>query len=882
MLIDGRPAASPAGTVLDACRAAGIELPAFCADSRLGAAGHCRACLVEVDGRTVPACLTASHAGQTVTTNSPRLCAYRRDLGELVAAEANPGGAVGASLRTLGVTGTRYQALAKPGRRESEHPHLRIDLHACILCRLCVRACSDVQGQFVYAVTGRGSQAQLTWGAGALADSACTSCGLCTAVCPTGAISDVDRQRHVGAATAVVRTTCSYCGVGCQMDAHVAGDDVVRIDGAPSPVNHGHLCVKGRYAHGFTRHPERLTSPLLRKDGRLQPIAWPEALAVAARELGRRAPAVALLSSARCTNEENYLAQKWFRGALRSNHVDCCARVCHAPSAAGMRRVLGTGAATNGLGDIEQADLLFVAGANPTTSHPIIGARIKQAVLAGARLIVVDPRRTELAGMADVHLAPRPGTNVPLFNSLAAVLVEEGLIDRDFLARRTSGLAEYQAFIARFPPEVTAAITGVAPDLVRQAARLYGAARRPMQVHGLGVTEHFQGSEAVMLLCNLALLAGALGRGGVGVNPLRGQNNVQGAADMGCQPDLLTGYQSVDDPAVRARFEGVWGRAVPSTPGLTLPGMYAAARRGDLRGLFILGENVAQTDPNTTEVVAALAALEFLVVEDLFLSETAAMADLVLPGASFLEKEGTFTNGERRIQRVRRAIAPPGQARADWQILCDLMAASGWAQTYPHPAAIMDEIATVAPAFAGVSYDALGEDGLQWPVPARGHPGTAILHTETFPLGRATLARIEYLPSPALAARPERPLVLITGRALAHYNSGSMTRRSPALALLPHETVELNPADAQARAIRDGDLVTVASAQGEARGVAAVTDDVPAGAVFMTFHFPESGANRVTSSVVDRLSDCPEYKVTPVEVRRTRELRRGSAASEAR
>jgi formate dehydrogenase major subunit len=875
MLIDGRPAA-PEGTVLDACRAAGVALPAFCADAHVAAAGHCRGCLVDVDGRTVAACLTPSRAGQTVVTNSARLCAYRRDLGELVAAEAKPGAAVAASFAQLGVTGTRYDQMPKPARRETAHPHLRIDLDACILCRLCVRACSDVQGQFVYAVAGRGAKAQLTWGDGALADSACTSCGLCTAVCPTGAITDIDRQRQarVGASATTVRTTCAYCGVGCQMDAHVAADDVVRIEGAASPVNHGHLCVKGRYAHGFTRHPDRLTTPLLRKNGRLEPVSWDEALAVAARELGRLAPHVALLSSSRCTNEENYLAQKWFRGGLGSNHVDCCARVCHAPSAAGMRRVLGTGAATNSLADIELADLLFVAGSNTTASHPITGARIKQAALAGAKLIVVDPRRTELARMADVHLAPRPGTNVPLFNSLAAVLVEEDLLDRDFLARRTSGFAEFEAFIRGFPPEVTAAVTGVPATLVRAAARLYGSAQRPMQVHGLGITEHFQGSEAVMLLCNLALLVGALGREGVGVNPLRGQNNVQGAADMGCQPDLVTGYQSVADPLVRAQFERVWGRPLPNTRGDTLPKMYEAARRGELRGMFIFGENVVQTDPNAAEVVASLRALDFLMVQEIFLSETAALAHLVLPGASFLEKDGTFTNGERRIQRIRRAIAPPGQARADWQILCDLMAATGWKQSYATPAAIMDEIAAVAPPFAGVSYDRLGEDGLQWPVPDRAHPGTAILHRDAFPLGRARLARVDYLPSPSLlAASHEQPLVLITGRALEHYNCGSMTRRSPTLTLLPHEAVELHPDDARARNIEDGDAVVIASAQGEARGVAVLTDDVQTGTVFMTFHFPESGTNQVTSPVLDRLADCPEYKVTAVEVHRAESRR---------
>lgn len=858
------------GSLLDACRRAGADVPAFCYDDRLGPGGHCRACLVELDGRLVPACTTTASDGQRVSTKSERLASYRLDVAELMLAEAQPAGRVASALSELGATGSRYVRLGRTREPalDSSHPYLRLDMQRCITCRLCERACAEIQGQFVFATLGRGAETHIAWGKQPFAATDCVSCGACAAVCPSGAISDVDRER---AAALVeersVRTTCSYCGVGCQLSVHVAADDVVRIDGAMSPVNHGQLCVKGRYAHAFARHPERLTAPLLRKNGVLEPVGWPEALAYVAKELSRLAGRVAALSSSRCTNEENYLVQKWFRAGLGTHDVDCCARVCHAPSAAGMRRSFGTGAATNSLADIERADVFLVAGSNTTVSHPVTGARIKQAVLSGARLIVVDPRRTELAELADVHLRLRPGTNVPLFNALAAVLVEEDLINRRFLAERCQGFEEYAAFIVQQTPERTESLTGIPSELVRRAARLYGRATRPMQVHGLGMTEHYQGSEGVMLLCNLALLVGAVGREGVGVNPLRGQNNVQGAADMGCQPDLLTGYADPSDPAVLERFSQAWGRPLPRRPGRTLPKIYQGIRDGSVAGMFILGEDVVQTDPDANRVRADLQALELLVVQEIFLSETAKLAHVVLPGASFLEKDGTFTNGERRIQRVRRVLEPPGQARPDWQVLCELMAATGYPQRYQHPSEIMDEIAQLAPQLRGVSYSRLDGDGLQWPVTSPDHPGTPLLHADTFPLGRARLMRVEYVPSPSLADSADK-LLLMTGRALEHYNSGSMTRRSANSELLPEDRLQIHPDDAARHGLVDGDAVLVESRFGQATAIADVSDEVAAGTLFMTFHFPDSAANNLTSDVTDRLADCPEYKLTAVQIRR--------------
>ncbi len=892
-LADADDGGVPLKTVLDACRAVGAEVPAFCHERRVSAAGHCRMCMVEVDGRCVPACHTALRADMRIETETPRLVAFRRDLGELVVSESSPGGRVEAELSALGVTGERYPKRPKPPLvPDTSHPYLRFSLDACILCRLCVRACDEIQGQFVYAVEGRGSSTRIGWGGGPFAETDCKSCGACASICPTGAISDRDRLRaHADGLVEdrVVRTTCSYCGVGCQLEVHAVGtppgwrptglseppsarspisERVLRIEGAPSPVNHEHTCVKGRYAHTFVHHEDRLREPLIRKSGVLTPASWDEALTYVAGELLRHAPHVAMLSSSRCTNEENYLAQKWFRGGLGTNNVDCCARVCHGPSAAGMRRSVGTGAATNSLADLERADVLLLSGSNTTESHPVTGARIKQAALKGMRLIVVDPRRTELARLADVHLQLNPGTNIALLNSLAAAIVDEGLCNRDFIDTRTEGFEAFETFIQAYLPERAEATTGVPAARVRKAARMYASAGRPMQAHGLGMTEHFQGSEGVMALCNLALLVGAIGREGVGVNPLRGQNNVQGAADMGCQPDLVTGYQRPDDPDVQTRFGSIWGRPLPTSKGLTLPEMYESARRGDLKAMFIFGEDVVQTDPDVKQVEAALKALSHLTVLEIFPSRTSALAHVVLPGASFLEKDGTFTNGERRIQRVRQVLSPVGDARPDWQVLCDLMGATGWTQDYRHPADIMDEIARVNPSFAGVSHARLEHDGLQWPVPSIGHAGTPILHRSSFPLpgGRARLVCIDALPSPSFATRTPGDVLLITGRVLAHYNSGSMTRRTDNQRLEPTDRLELNPADATARGLRTGDRVRLQNPFGEAFGVVEVTERVPPGAVFMSFHQPESETNHVTSDVMDRLAGCPEYKLVPVSL----------------
>ena len=861
LTIDGRPAPED-GTLLDACAALGIAVPAFCHGDRLSAGGHCRACLVERDGGWVAACHTPAASGGTVRTKSPALDEYRRDLGELVRSEATPAGEVAAWLDRWGVTGERYATRAEPVARDASHPFLRVDPSRCILCRRCVRACEEIEGRFVWSVAGRGSETRLEAGAARLADSACAGCGACVAECPTGALSsrDAERTDRVDRST---RTTCGYCGVGCALEVFTSGERIVRIEGAAdSPVNRGHLCVKGRFAHAWVAHPERLTRPLVRRGGRLEPASWKEALDAVAEGLARAGGRVAGLSSSRATNEENYLFQKWLRGGLGTNDVDCCARVCHGPSAAGLRESFGTGAATGSFDDIELADLLWVTGANATEAHPVIGARLVQAALRGAGLVVVDPRRTELAALADLHLAPRPGTNVPLLNALAAELLALDAVDREFVAARTEGWEAFAAFVRPLDARRTEAITGVPAARVREAAARLAAARRPMFLHGLGVTEHLQGTEAVRLIANLALMRGAVGRPGTGVAPLRGQNNVQGAADMGCQPDRLPGYVPVGDDAGRARVEAIWGRAIPRTPGRTLPRIWDAIRSRDLRALLIFGEDVAQTDPEAARVREALAGLDLLVVQELFLTETARLAHVVLPAAGVFEKDGTFTNGERRIQRVRRVVAPPGEARADWEILCDLMAATGWEQGYRGPGEILDEIARVIPDFAGVSVDRLGAGGLQWPVPSPGHGGTARLHERTFTNGRARFARVDFVPSPELAG----PLTLTTGRVLEHYNSGSMTRRTPLRERVDADRLDLHPVDAAARGLEDGERVHVTSRHGAADLPLRITDAVPPGTAFTTFHFPESRTNDLVGPTRDRVADCPEYKVTAVDV----------------
>jgi formate dehydrogenase alpha subunit len=883
--VDGVEVEVGAGSrLLDAVRVAGVELPSLCADPRLAPYGSCRTCMVAVDGvvEPVPACTTPASDGAVVSTGDGDAHATARTSLELIAERLPGPPADGTELadacELLGVRDGEHRADG-PVAVDTSHPYIAYDPQLCIACARCVRICDEIQGTFALAMVGRGADTVMAPGTGGpWTESDCVSCGACADTCPSGAITTIERPA-AGTAERVTTTTCGYCGVGCTLDVRTAGDEVVEVrPNRSAPVNRGHACVKGRFAHGFVRSPDRLRQPLIRRDGELVETSWEEAIGHVGGELRRivaeHGPdAVAAISSARATNEENYLMQKLMRVAVGTNNVDNCARICHAPSAAGLVASFGLSGGTNPFEDFDRADVFLLCGSNPTEAHPVVGARIKQRVIAGARLVVVDPRRIELAGYADVHLRPRPGTNVAVFNGLAAELIRTGRIDEAFVADRTEGFDELRDLLSAYTPDAVEEISGVPAADLAQAAALYGDGAARAIVWGLGITEHAHGTEGVRTLCNLAALTGSVGTAeGCGANPLRGQNNVQGASDMGAMPDVLPGYQKVADPDIGARFEAAWGTPVRPERGLRIPEMFDAAIAGRLKALIVFGEDIVQTDPDSTHVRAAIDACELVVSHEIFLSETAALADVVLPAASFLEKDGTFTNFDRRVQRVRPALPPPGEAKPDFDIINAVAGALGADLGCPSPADAYDEMASLTPTFAGISHRRLDREGpIAWPCSSADGPGERRLYEDSFATatGRAQLASIPYRPSGEQPSE-DFPLLLVTGRRLEHYNAGTMTRRTGNLELVPEELLELNPADARELGVRDGDPVNVASPRGEIEVTADVTDRVSPGQAFMAFHFPEAAANLLTSQHADEATTCPEYKVTAVRVRSRR------------
>ncbi|MDJ0714186.1 MAG: formate dehydrogenase subunit alpha [Prochloraceae cyanobacterium] len=870
-------------TILEAAKRNGITIPTLCYDERMEPEGRCRMCLVETNRskRPAAACHTQIQPGMEIKTHTSKLEALRRELLSLYldggkGARFQDKGKESQFIELLKDYDLQIPAATNGSKVDDSHPYLRFDPDLCINCRLCLNTCEQIQGQFVYGIGSRGPSTNLLFGAGeSFVESPCVACGACVDLCPTAAISDRDRLDPTPA-DSITQTVCGYCGVGCRVQVESARGRVLRIGGVEdAAVNRGHLCVKGRYAHSYHYSPDRLTEPLKRVGEEFQPISWDEAIKTIAGKLleisQQYTPdALGAFSSSRSTNEAAYLLQKLFRTAIGTNNVDCCARVCHSSTALGLRTVTGAGAASASYVDIEQANCIVIAGANPTEAHPIVGARIKQAVLNGTPLVVIDPRRIELAEYADLHLQLLPGTNVLLFNAIAKVLIEENFSDLAYLGDRVEGYEEFRTFAKNLSLDRVAKLTGVESEKIRKAGCLIGSCGPTLFVHGLGLSELTQGTASVMTLCNLGMLTGSIGKPGAGMLPLRGQNNVQGNADMGGMPNLITGYQPLNNPELRQRLQKLWGSVPPEEPGLTIPEAIEAAAEGKIRALWIQGEDVVQSDPNETQVRKALSRLDFLVVQELFFSETARYAHIILPAAGALEQEGTFTNGERRIQHVKPAVPPPGEARPDWEAIRDVAIAMGASWNYQNPAEVMDEIAKVAPQlFGGVSYDRLDRDGLQWPCPSPEHQGTETVHADGFLRGKGKLVTIDYEPSPEHGIEGF-PFLLITGRLLDHYNVGTMTRRTPQQEIVPEDVLEIHPQDASSAAISDGEKVNLESRWGATTVKAKRSRRIAPGTLFLSFHYPETHANRVTGPHLDPQSKCPQYKAIAVRLTRTK------------
>lgn len=894
--IDGIAVTVPAGTsVMRAAMEAGIGVPKLCATDSLEPFGSCRLCLVEIEGRRgYPAsCTTPVEPGMKVRTQSGKLADIRRGVMELYISDHPLDCLTCASngdceLQDMaGAVGLREVRYAEDGAShcaeaaDTSNPYFQYDPSKCIVCNRCVRACEETQGTFALTISGRGFDSRITAGQGdSFMASDCVSCGACVQACPTATLVETSVVR-MGQPDRSVVTTCAYCGVGCAFKAEMKGTDVVRmVPYKNGHANDGHSCVKGRFAWGYATHKDRILKPMIRSSisEPWREVSWEEAIGYAAsrfRDIQARhgRDSIGGIVSSRCTNEEGYLVQKLVRAAFGNNNVDTCARVCHSPTGYGLKQTLGESAGTQTFRSVEKSDVVVVIGANPTDGHPVFASRLKKRLRAGARLIVIDPRRIDLVESphvrADFHLQLRPGTNVAVLTALAHVIVTEGLLAEDFIAARCEAraFAQWRDFVARpeHSPEATAEMTGVPAAQLRGAARLYATGGNAAIYYGLGVTEHAQGSTAVMAIANLAMATGNVGREGVGVNPLRGQNNVQGSCDMGSFPHELPGYRHVSDATTRGQFEAAWHVEIQPEPGLRIPNMFEAALAGSFKGLYCQGEDIVQSDPNTQHVAAALSAMECIVVQDIFLNETAKYAHVFLPGSSFLEKDGTFTNAERRISRVRK-VMPPKAGYADWEVTLLLSKALGYPMSYGHPAEIMDEIARLTPTFAGVSYarlDALGS--IQWPCHEDAPDGTPIMHVDAFVRGKGRFVITQYQPTDEKVNR-RFPLILTTGRILSQYNVGAQTRRTENVRWHDEDRLEIHPHDAQERGIRDGDWVGIASRAGETVLRALVSERMQPGVVYTTFHFPESGANVITTDNSDWATNCPEYKVTAVQV----------------
>jgi len=884
VIINGRTLQTREGTtVLEVAREAGIHIPTLCHLADVTPEGSCRVCVVEIEGmrRLVTACTYPVWEGMIVRTESVVVHESRKSVVELILAnhprecltcQRNLDCELQSLANKLGIREIRFEGEPSKYPIDDNNPFIIRDNNKCILCGRCVRVCEEVQCCNVLRLTERGSDLKVTTAFDEpLIDSTCVFCGTCVSACPVGALTE-KAMFDTGLPDKKVKTTCPFCGVGCNYDLNVKDGKVIGVTSNLTSVVNGRLtCVKGRFGIDYVHSPERLTTPLIKKNGEFVEASWEEALDLIANKFSEiknsyGSDALAALSSARCVNEENYLMQKFMRAAIGTNNIDHCARVCHAPTVAGLAATFGSGAMTNSIGEIPDSKVIFLIGGNPTEAHPVIGAKMRQALRKGAKLIVADPRRIELALEADVFMQLKPGTDIALINGMMNIILNEGWHDEKFIDSYTVDFDKMADTVRKYTPEYVEKITGVSQNLLREAARIYATHERASIFYTLGITEHICGTDNVMSLANLAMLTGNVGKINSGVNPMRGQNNVQGSCDMGALPNVYSGYQRVDNPQAQEKFEKAWHVKLSDKIGLMLPDMFDAAIAGTLKAMYVMGEDPVLSDGNAHHVRKGFEHLDFLVVQNLFMTETGKLADVILPAASFAEKDGTFTNCERRMQRVRKAIEPIGNSRPDWQIIMDLSSRMGYPMSYSHPSDIMDEIGALSPMFAGISYERIDENGLQWPVPHKLHTGSPYLHENgNFASGRGVFKAVEHQ-SPGEEADADYPFTLTTGRILYHYNITTPGHSKNLTKHRPEEKAMIHPEDAKRLDINDQDLITVTSRRGRVQTKAWVSDAVLPGAIWMSFHYLACPTNELTSGYGDKVTKTYEYKVCGVKV----------------
>lgn len=889
--IDNQEVTVPKGTtILEAAKALGVEIPTLCHLKELAPDGSCRMCVVEVEGGRrgglTTACTAHCQEDMVVSTHSEKVADSRRFILDLLLSNhklecfscgKNGDCQLQQYALDYGIDATSFtEGKRMPCHQEdTSNPFFSYDPEKCIMCRRCARVCQLRQGRDVLSIANRGFETKMMPSYGQAFDqSICESCGNCVSSCPTGALTAKDTKEYRKWETQKIPTTCPHCGSGCQMNLLVKNNRLVGVEPLDGPANKNLLCVKGKFAsYKFVGSGDRLTEPLIKRNGIFEPASWEEALTLVSSKFNEikaenGADALAGFSCSRATNEDNYVFQKMVRAAFGTNNVDNCARVCHSASVHGLAQTLGSGAMTNPIADItEDVDMILLVGSNPEEAHPVIGAQIRQAIQRGTQVVVVDPRKINLVKDSALHLQVQAGTNVAFANGMMHVILKEGLADRHFIEERTEGFSDLEKMVADYTPEKVAEICHIHPEDLIQAARMYAKAEKAPIIYCLGVTEHSTGTEGVMSMSNLAMLVGKVGKPGCGVNPLRGQNNVQGACDMGCMPYDFPGYQKVNNPEVIDKFEKAWHVPLNRNTGLTSTKVLPAAAAGNVKGLYIFGEDPIVTDPDTGHVRQALESLDFLVVQELFMTETAAYADVVLPGISYAEKDGTFTNTERRVQRVRKAVEPRGQAREDYEIFCEVMTRMGYPCAYESAKEIMKEISAVTPSFGGINYERLEKESLQWPCRSLTDPGTPIMHVGSFARGKGLFKAIPYKQAQELPDE-EYPYLMSTGRMLYHYNTRAMTGRTEGInQIANHSYIEINAVDAQALGIQEGDKVEVHSRRGKIETYAAVGNRVFPQEVFMTFHFPDGNVNEITNAVFDDIATIPEYKVCAVAIK---------------